>query len=107
MEAAFICSEELWSRGFGGTHPLKPERLKRTYELGVHVRASLRTTTLNGGTTENRIQGKCQLVARAIVSVGLKPTAAALQYSPAQIHPSLEQFLSVVYHDFGYRVNPS
>ena len=33
MEAAFICSDELWSRGFGGGHPLKPERLKRTYEL--------------------------------------------------------------------------
>ena len=30
---AFICSEELWERGHGGTHPLKPERLKRTYEL--------------------------------------------------------------------------
>jgi len=33
MEAAFICSEELWSRGFGEAHPLKPERLKRAYEL--------------------------------------------------------------------------
>jgi len=33
MEATFICSEELWSRGFGGDHPLKPMRLKRTYEL--------------------------------------------------------------------------
>ena len=33
MEAAFICSEELWSRGFGGGHPLKPERPRRTYEL--------------------------------------------------------------------------
>jgi acetoin utilization protein AcuC len=33
MEAAFICSEELWSRGFGKDHPLRPERLKRTYDL--------------------------------------------------------------------------
>jgi acetoin utilization protein AcuC len=33
MEAAFICTEELWSGGFGEAHPLKPERLKRTYEL--------------------------------------------------------------------------
>jgi len=33
MEAAFICTEELWSGGFGAAHPLKPERLKRTYEL--------------------------------------------------------------------------
>ncbi|MBN1979687.1 MAG: acetoin utilization protein AcuC, partial [Anaerolineae bacterium] len=33
MEAAFICSEELWSRGFGEGHPLRPERLKRTYDL--------------------------------------------------------------------------
>jgi len=31
--AAFICSEELWQRGHGGAHPLKPERLQRTYEL--------------------------------------------------------------------------
>ncbi len=33
METAFICTDELWERGFGGSHPLKPERLKRTYEL--------------------------------------------------------------------------
>ena len=33
MEAAFICTNELWSRGFGRDHPLKPERLERTYEL--------------------------------------------------------------------------
>ena len=33
METVFICSEDLWSRGFGEAHPLKPERLKRTYEL--------------------------------------------------------------------------
>ncbi len=39
MEAAFICTKELWSQGFGGTHPLKPERLKRTYELLMAYRA--------------------------------------------------------------------
>jgi len=39
MEAAFICTEELWSQGFGGRHPLKPERLKRTYELLMAYRA--------------------------------------------------------------------
>lgn len=33
MEAALICSEDLWSRGFGEAHPLRPERLERTYEL--------------------------------------------------------------------------
>lgn len=33
MKAVFICTEELWAQGFGGNHPLKPERLKRTYEL--------------------------------------------------------------------------
>ncbi len=33
MEAAFICSEGLWARGFGEDHPLRPERLKRTYDL--------------------------------------------------------------------------
>jgi len=33
MKAAFVCTEELWARGFGAGHPLKPERLKRTYEL--------------------------------------------------------------------------
>lgn len=32
-QAAFICSQELWQRGHGETHPLKPERLQRTYEL--------------------------------------------------------------------------
>ena len=32
-KAAFICSEGLWQRGHGPTHPLKPERLRRTYEL--------------------------------------------------------------------------
>jgi acetoin utilization protein AcuC len=32
-KAAFICSEGLWKHGHGPTHPLKPERLKRTYEL--------------------------------------------------------------------------
>jgi acetoin utilization protein AcuC len=30
---AFIYSKKLWERGHGGAHPLKPERLKRTYEL--------------------------------------------------------------------------
>ena len=39
MEAAFICTEELWSLGFGEDHPLKPERLKRTYELLAAYRA--------------------------------------------------------------------
>jgi acetoin utilization protein AcuC len=39
MEAAFICSEELWVRGFGQAHPLKPERLRRTYELLTAYRA--------------------------------------------------------------------
>jgi acetoin utilization protein AcuC len=39
MEAAFICSEELWSRGFGEGHPLRPERLKRTYDLLTAYRA--------------------------------------------------------------------
>ncbi|MBN1812894.1 MAG: hypothetical protein JXA14_13755 [Anaerolineae bacterium] len=39
MEAAFICSEELWSRGFGKDHPLRPERLKRTYDLLTAYRA--------------------------------------------------------------------
>jgi acetoin utilization deacetylase AcuC-like enzyme len=33
METAFICTDELWAWGFGESHPLKPERLKRTYEL--------------------------------------------------------------------------
>jgi len=32
-KAAFICSPDLWQRGHGVTHPLKPERLQRTYEL--------------------------------------------------------------------------
>jgi acetoin utilization protein AcuC len=32
-QAAFICSPDLWQRGHGATHPLKPERLQRTYEL--------------------------------------------------------------------------
>ena len=39
METAFICTDELWERGFGGSHPLKPERLKRTYELLMAYRA--------------------------------------------------------------------
>ena len=30
---ATICSEEMWARGHGSQHPLKPERLKRTWEL--------------------------------------------------------------------------
>jgi len=30
---AFIYSEKLWERGHGEAHPLRPERLKRTYEL--------------------------------------------------------------------------
>lgn len=37
--AAFICSSELWARGHGPEHPLKPERLKRTYELLQAYRA--------------------------------------------------------------------
>jgi len=39
MEAAFICSEALWSRGFGEGHPLTPVRLKRTYDLLMAYRA--------------------------------------------------------------------
>ena len=30
---AFICSEELWAHGHGDQHPLKPERLQRTWEM--------------------------------------------------------------------------
>lgn len=32
-QTAFISSEELWARGHGEQHPLKPERLQRTHEL--------------------------------------------------------------------------
>jgi acetoin utilization deacetylase AcuC-like enzyme len=32
-------SEGLWSRGFGEGHPLRPERLKRTYDLLTAYRA--------------------------------------------------------------------
>ena len=32
-KAAFICSEDLWAHGHGASHPLKPERLRMTYEL--------------------------------------------------------------------------
>jgi len=32
-KTAVICSEELWQRGHGESHPLKPERLQRAYEL--------------------------------------------------------------------------
>jgi hypothetical protein len=38
MESAFICSEELWSRGFGADHPLRSERLRRTYDLQTAFR---------------------------------------------------------------------
>jgi acetoin utilization protein AcuC len=31
--AAVVLSEELWQLGHGESHPLKPERLRRTYEL--------------------------------------------------------------------------
>lgn len=31
--ASFISSPDLWKHGFGGTHPLKPERLARTVAL--------------------------------------------------------------------------
>ena len=33
QSAAVVCSEETWVRGHGASHPLKPERLRRTYEL--------------------------------------------------------------------------
>jgi len=33
VETAFICSPGLWLSGHGASHPLKPERLRRTYEL--------------------------------------------------------------------------
>ncbi len=32
-KSAFICSPGLWQSGHGAAHPLKPERLQRTYEL--------------------------------------------------------------------------
>jgi acetoin utilization protein AcuC len=32
-QAAFICSNELWEYGHGDAHPLRPERLRLTYEL--------------------------------------------------------------------------
>jgi acetoin utilization protein AcuC len=32
-KTAVVCSEELWQRGHGENHPLRPERLKRAYEL--------------------------------------------------------------------------
>ncbi len=37
--AAFISSPALWQRGFGGKHPLKPERLARTVALLEAYRA--------------------------------------------------------------------
>jgi len=30
---AVLCSENLWRSGHGATHPMKPERLKRTFDL--------------------------------------------------------------------------
>jgi acetoin utilization protein AcuC len=37
MDAAgktvFLCAEGMWARGHGASHPLKPERLRRTFEL--------------------------------------------------------------------------
>jgi len=38
-KAAFICSPGLWHSGHGATHPLKPARLQRTYELLAAYRA--------------------------------------------------------------------
>ena len=32
-QAVFLASPELWQHGHGPAHPLKPERLQRTYEL--------------------------------------------------------------------------
>jgi acetoin utilization protein AcuC len=32
-KSTFICSDALWQHGHGESHPLKPERLQRTYEL--------------------------------------------------------------------------
>ena len=32
-KSAIICSPDLWQRGHGAAHPLRPERLRRTYEL--------------------------------------------------------------------------
>ena len=32
-ETAFLCDEAMWARGHGESHPLRPERLRRTYEL--------------------------------------------------------------------------
>ena len=37
--AAFICTEELWACGHGESHPLKPARLRRTFELLSAYRA--------------------------------------------------------------------
>jgi acetoin utilization protein AcuC len=34
-----LCSEGMWGRGHGREHPLKPERLRRTYELLLACRA--------------------------------------------------------------------
>ncbi|MBI5014865.1 MAG: acetoin utilization protein AcuC [Deltaproteobacteria bacterium] len=36
---AFLCSEAMWGRGHGEGHPLKPERLRRTWELLRSCRA--------------------------------------------------------------------
>jgi acetoin utilization protein AcuC len=38
-KAAFICSKELWERGHGTSHPLKPERLRRTWKLLIEYQA--------------------------------------------------------------------
>lgn len=32
-DAVFLCSEGMWAHGHGDAHPLKPERLRRTWEL--------------------------------------------------------------------------
>lgn len=37
--AVFLCSERMWAGGHGESHPLKPERLRRTFELLQAYRA--------------------------------------------------------------------
>lgn len=38
-KSAFLCSQQMWAAGHGKGHPLKPERLRRTYELLAAYRA--------------------------------------------------------------------
>lgn len=84
VKAAVVCSEELWQTGHGENHPLRPERLRRGYELLTAYEAfdgqHSRLIPPRLATTEELLLFHTEEYVRAVQSL----SRGEREYAPAQ-----------------------